>query len=171
MSCEMQEEPVSRSSEVYAFFDRLGIPYRKVEHPPMFTQADNDKYRPKIDAVIFKNLFLRNKNKSRYYLLSLPLYKKADLLLLQHILGESRLSFGVEAMLEEKLNIKAGSVSVLNIIGVKKTDVIFLIDRSALEYEMIGVHPNDNTATIIFPPGALSKIFDFFGIEYRFLEL
>ena len=160
-----------RKTEVYALFETLGIPYRVAEHPPMFSQADSEKHRVSIDAVIFKNLFLRNADKSHYYLLSLPLTKRADLVKVREILGESRLSFGDEDALLEKLNISPGSVSFLNIIGKPGTDVTFLIDKEICAGERFGVHPNDNTATIIFSPRDIPKIFDHFGAKYRFAEV
>jgi Ala-tRNA(Pro) deacylase len=161
----------SRKEEVYVFFDELGIAYEAVEHPPLFTQADNEKLRPNIGAVIFKNLFLRNKNKSSYYLLSLPLEKKADLPALQRLLEESRLSFGDETALMEKLHIRPGSVSLLNPIGAMRSDITFIIDDTVFDYEKFGVHPNDNTATIIFSPKDLPKLLNAIGVTYRFVKL
>ncbi|MDR1538174.1 MAG: HAD-IA family hydrolase [Clostridiales bacterium] len=164
--------PLENAKEkVYALFESLGISYTVADHPPMFTQQDNIKHKVEINAVIFKNLFLRNKNKSRYYLVSLPLEKKADLYALQALLGETRLSFGSEQDLKEKLGIQPGSVSLLNIIGVEKTDATLLIDRCIFNYERIGVHPNDNTATIIFDPKDLSRILDFYGASHRFIDI
>jgi Ala-tRNA(Pro) deacylase len=124
-----------------------------------------------IDSVIFKNLFLRNKNKSRYYLVSLPLEKKADLAALQARLGETKLSFGSEADLWDKLAIKHGSVSLLNVIGAGKTDVVHIIDKTIFDSDRIAVHPNDNTATIIFDPKELHKIYERFGVDFRFAEI
>ncbi|MCL1792889.1 MAG: hypothetical protein FWG34_03375 [Oscillospiraceae bacterium] len=160
-----------RRSHVCALFDALGISYSIVEHPPLFSQADSEKYRVDIGAKIFKNLFLCNADKSRYYLLSLPLAKRADLAKIRESLGESRLSFGSEAALLEKLNIRPGSVSFLNIAGKPETDVAFLIDSEIHETEKIGVHPNDNTATIIFAPKEIPKIFGHFGANCRFLDV
>jgi len=162
---------IDRKEEVYSLFRQLGIEYCVVEHPPMFTQADNEKHRVNIGAMIFKNLFVRNKDRSRYYLLSLPLEKRADLTALQNLLGETRLSFGDEDVLFDKLNIRSGSVSFLNVIGVGSTDVTILIDKSVFDYEQIGVHPNDNTATAIITPQDIPKILDHCGAEYRFVEL
>ena len=159
-----------RQEEVYSVLDGLGIEYEKVDHPPMFTQADNDSERTEIDAVIFKNLFLRNKNKSRYYLYSLPLDKRADLVAVAKALGETRLSFGDEEALLDKLNIRHGSVSFLNAIGAENTDAIILIDSSVFEFDRIGVHPNDNTATVILRPQDIQRVLDACGVEYRFLE-
>jgi Ala-tRNA(Pro) deacylase len=158
-------------SKVYALFGKLGIKYRVVEHPPIFTEEDNKKHGIQIDSVIFKNLFLRNKNKSRYYLVSLPLEKKADLAALQARLGETRLSFGSEADLWDKLAITHGSVSLLNVIGVGKTDVIHVIDKTLFDSGTIAVHPNDNTATIIFEPKELARIYEHYGVDFRFSEI
>ena len=157
--------------KVYALLDSMDIQYGKVDHPPMFTQSDSEARGVQIDAVIFKNLFLRNKNKSRYYVYSLPLTSRADLYAVAAALGESRLSFGDDKALQEKLNIQPGSVSFLNIIGAEKTDVTVLIDSSAFFCNRIGVHPNDNTATVILKPYDIQRILNACGVEYRFLAL
>lgn len=159
-----------RKSAVYGLFDALGVKYRVVEHPPMFSQADSEKHRVVTGTVIFKNLFLRNPDGSRYYMLSLPLEKRADLAKVREALGETRLSFGGEDALYEKLRIIPGSVSLLNIVGKPDTDVTFLIDREIMNCESFGVHPNDNTATIIFSPLDLEKIFAHFSLIYRLVE-
>ena len=65
-------------NEVYKLLDKLNIEYTKVEHPPLFTCEDNEKYNIKFDAVVCKNLFIRNSNKSQYYVISLPLEKRID---------------------------------------------------------------------------------------------
>ena len=158
-------------AQVYEVLDKLGIPFEKVDHPALFSQADNEKNPRNIDAVILKNLFLRNKKKSKYYLFTLPLEKKADLVLLRKTLEETNLSFGDETALEEKLNIKKGSVSLLNIIGVESTDVIFVIDREVLRYERIALHPNDNTASVIFSPEDIYKVLDYYDAKYDFVSL
>jgi Ala-tRNA(Pro) deacylase len=162
---------MGKKEEVYAALDGLGIEYRKVDHPPLFTAADNGIHRVNIEAVIFKNLFLRNKDKSQYYLLSLPLDKRADLRLAAEQLGETRLSFGDADALQEKLNIQHGSVSFLNVIGKPDTTVIFLMDACVNNCERIGVHPNDNTATVICSPREIPKIWEHYGVPYRYLRL
>jgi Ala-tRNA(Pro) deacylase len=159
-----------RQEQVYAVLNEIGVKYSKVDHPPMFTRADNETHRADIGAVIFKNLFLRNKDKSRYYLLSLPLTKRADLRLVSELLGETRLSFGNDAELYAKLNIRPGSVSFLNVIGSPDTDVVFLMDSCVNDYDLIGVHPNDNTATVIFAPREIPKIWDHHGVRYKYLD-
>lgn len=160
---------INRRERVYALLDRLGIEYGTVEHPPIFTRADSELRPVQTDAVIFKNLFLRNKEKNRYYLYSLPLDKRADLAALAKVLGETRLSFGDEDALRDKLNIRRGAVSFLNVADVENTDVIVLIDSSAFFCGRIGVHPNDNTATVILNPCDIEKILNACGAAYKFV--
>ena len=165
-----QGHTVTRAKErVCSVLDTLGLVYDVVEHPPMFTQADAELHPVSIDAVIFKNLFLRNKDKSRYYLYSLPLTKRADLVALARALGETRLSFGDEDALREKLGAKPGAVSFLNVVGAQDTDVSILIDSAALGFEHVGVHPNDNTATVILKPKDIPTILDACGVSFQFI--
>ena len=101
-------------NKVYKLLHLLNIKYIKVEHPPLFTYEDSKKYNIKFDAMICKNLFIRNSNKSHYYVISLPLEKRIDLKYLQVELEETRLSFADENSLEGKLGIKTGAVSIFN---------------------------------------------------------
>ena len=158
-------------NEVYKLLDKLNIEYTKIEHPPLFTCEDNEKYNIKFDAVVCKNLFIRNSNKSQYYLVSLLLEKRVDLKSLQMLLEEKRLSFGNENVLEEKLGIKSGAVSIFNIINLKDNDIIFVLDEEILKYEKVGFHPNINTETVIFNPKEITKILEFYNVEFKFIKI
>ena len=63
-------------NEVYKLLGSLNIKYTKIQHPPLFSCEDNKKYNIKFNAMICKNLFIRNSNKSQYYIVILPLEKK-----------------------------------------------------------------------------------------------
>jgi Ala-tRNA(Pro) deacylase len=156
---------------VYRIFDDLGIEYEIVDHPPLYKEGDDERYRVHIDGMIFKNLFLKNKDKGRYFMYSLPLSKRADLKALQHLLGESRLSFGNENDLFEKMNIRAGSVSMLNFLGAPDSGVKLLIDSEARGLERVAVHPNDNTATVVISLASLEKALESVGVDYQYVEL
>ena len=160
-----------RRERVFAFLDKVGVQYEIAEHPPIFSQADREFHDVQIDAMIFKNLFLRNKDKSRYYLYSLPIIKQANLAALAKALGDTRLSFGGEDALQEKLNIRRGAVSFLNVIEANADDVTLLIDSSAFFFDKIGVHPNDNTATVILKPSDIHRLLNACGADCRFIAL
>ncbi|MCL1879048.1 MAG: GNAT family N-acetyltransferase [Actinomycetia bacterium] len=166
---EQSQPNWNKPERVYALLDKLGISYGRIDHPPIFTAADSMLRPVQTDAMIFKNLFLRNKDKTRYYLYSLPLAERADLAAVAAALGETRLSFGDERTLQEKLGIQHGAVSFLNAVGATDTNVSVLIDSSVFDYDRIGVHPNDNTATVVLRPQDIQRILAACDVEHRFL--
>ena len=157
--------------KVYKLFRELEIPFEKIEHPALFSCNDNEKYNLSFNGTICKNLFIRNSNKSQYYLIVLPIEKQLNLKDLQKLLNESRLSFSSETDLELKLKSQSGSVSLLNIINVESTDVLFVIDSSILKHSKVCFHPNINTCTIIFNPIYIDKILNQFDVKYMYKDL
>jgi Ala-tRNA(Pro) deacylase len=161
--------------KVYSVLDGLGIGYKVVEHPAVFSAKDDADSqvmrRLSVGAVIFKNLFLRNKDKSRYYLYSLPGDKRADLSALAKLLGETKLSFGNEEALWEKLHITPGTVSILNVVDAVGTDVTVLIDSDIHKTALFGIHPNDNTATVVMAPADIARVLEWAGVDHRFVDV
>jgi len=157
--------------KVYKIFKELGIEYEKVEHPPMYTCADHDRFNIKMNGMFCKNLFIRNQNKSHFYLVALPAEKRADLKILQEKLEDSKLSFGSEESLYKKLGSTTGAVSILNIIEIEKTDVKVIIDKSLLTADKVTFHPNVNTVTLSFSPHDIGKIMKKYNICYEFIDL
>jgi Ala-tRNA(Pro) deacylase len=168
---ENHELDNNRRERVYSLLGRLEIQYEIIEHPAMFSAADNELHERDINATIFKNLFLRNKDKSRYYLYSLSLMKRADLAALASYINETRFSFGNENELWDKLRIRLGSVSPLNVIDAPETNVEILIDRVIFNCERLGIHPNDNAATVVLSPEDLMRILDSIGCRYRVIDI
>jgi Ala-tRNA(Pro) deacylase len=97
--------------------------------------------------------------------------KRADLVALAGYIRETRFSFGNETELWDKLHIRPGSVSPLNVVDVPGTDVEILIDREIFDCARFGIHPNDNTATVILAPGDLIKILDAASCRYRIIGI
>jgi Ala-tRNA(Pro) deacylase len=59
---------MSRSTEearVYEVLEKLGIPFVRHEHPPVFTVEEAEKHWTGIEGAHCKNLFLRNKKGNR----------------------------------------------------------------------------------------------------------
>ena len=158
--------------EVIEVFEKLNIEYKLVKHPALFGVADEYKVKD-IDfcGIKCKNLFLRDKGKHNYYLVSLPVDKKADLKKISDGLGSSRLSFGNEEELWEKLHIKPGSVSILNVIGAPDTDVTFVLDKELVGAGFVSFHPNDNTASIAFDEKNIKTIMDEYNKTLLFMEV
>jgi len=59
-----------------------------------------------------------------------------------------RLQFASSVLLEEKLNLKAGSVSLFGPLNDENNEVELVIDDDVYNADIVSFHPNINTATI-----------------------
>ncbi len=158
--------------EVINLFNSLNIEYKLVRHEAIFTGKDEEKVK-NIDfgGEICKNLFLKDIKNKCFYLVSMPINKRADLKKIAKELDSNRLTFGNEEELWENLHIRPGSVSMLNVIRAPETEVIFVLDKELKNIDRVSFHPNDNTASIAFDTQNITKILDNYGKKYMFLEV
>jgi len=141
---------VEQKQKVYQELDRLEIKYEIIEHSAVYTIEEMDSLEVFHDnPSVAKNLFLRDASGKHHFLVVMDKDKKADLKLIRKQLGASTLSFASEERLMEHLKLKKGSVTPLGIINDQKHIVEVVIDSTLVDREYIGVHPNDNTATVI----------------------
>ena len=122
-----------REIRTYDFLDSLGIPYQRTDHE----RADNMEACNEIDAVlgviICKNLFLCNRQKTRFYLLMMPGDKKFKTKELSSQINSARLSFAGEDAMLEYLDIEPGAVSIMGLMNDQGKAVTLLIDEDVLE--------------------------------------
>lgn len=95
-----------------------------------------------------KNLFVRDDKKNNYYLITVKVDKRVDLKEFRKKYHTKHLSFAKEEELLSILNFTSGSVSPLGLLNDKEKKTIFFIDNYFEDNSLIGIHPNDNTATI-----------------------
>ena len=135
--------------EIYDFLKNKNIGYEITEHKPVYNMQDlNDIELPYKD-VDGKNLFVRDDKKRNYYLITLKGNKKIDLKIFSKNYHIRRLSFASEDDLTNILNLKPGSVTPLGLLNDKDLKVTFYLDEDFFNGEsIVGIHPNDNTATI-----------------------
>lgn len=159
--------------KVYHVLEELNIPYQKYEHPAMFTVADGETMDLDFgDAIDCKNLFLKDSKTGKFYLVSLPCSKRADIRGLIKKIGAKKLSFASDDELYEHLGVRSGSASILNIIEVEQAEeVTFVIDRSLQEVDRVCFHPNLNTASIAFKREDMHRILDKYHANYVYLEV
>ena len=150
-------------NEVYALLNDKGIPYEAVEHEAVFTMEEME--RAGIDAYgcICKNLFLRDAKGRQHYLVTVPDERRVDLKWLSTALGSSKLSFASAERLDTYLKPPQGSVSPLGILNDESRSVIFAADAALASLPTIGVHPNDNTATVFLSFADLRRIIEAHG--------
>ena len=107
------EGRLPREIRTYDYLDNLQIPYQRTDHE----RADNMEACNEIDAVlgvlICKNLFLCNRQKTRFCLLMMPGDKKFKTKELSSQINSARLSFAGEEDMLKYLDIEPGAVSIM----------------------------------------------------------
>ena len=112
--------------EIKRLLDEKGLAYEWVDHEAAFTIEDMVRMGFDKELDVAKNLFLRDGKGENHYLIVVRSDKKVNLKEFGQAFGLSKLSFASEERL-------------MKFLGLKK---------DFLEMKKIGVHPNDNTATV-----------------------
>ena len=137
-----------RELAVYRLLDNLGIAYERIDHSEANTMEACQAVDEALNAVICKNLFLCNQQRTKFYLLMMPEGKKFKTKELSKQINSARLSFAEAKYMEEFLHITPGSVSVMGLMNDKGNRVQLLIDKDVLKGERFGCHPCMNTSSI-----------------------
>jgi Ala-tRNA(Pro) deacylase len=160
---------MTKREKVLQKLDDMNIAYTLAEHPAVYTIEEMERLG--IAGDVAKNLFLRDAKGARHFLVVLPKDKQADLKSISAQLGCSRLSFASEERLEKYLKLTKGSVSPLGILNDPDGNVEIVFDKDLAKTKRLGVHPNDNTATVWMSLDDLHDIVKRNGNTIHFIEL
>ena len=150
---------LEKERRTYDLLDRLGIAYRRVDHAPADTIEQCGEIDAALGAVICKNLFLCNRQETKFYLLMMPGGKPFKTKQLSAQLGVARLSFGKPEAMARLLDLTPGSVSVLALMNDPENCVQLLIDEDVLKDPFVGCHPCINTSSLKLATEDLVKVF------------
>ena len=139
---------MDQEAAVYARLEGLGIAFTRHEHPPVATVEEAERHWAALDAMHFKNLFLRNQKGTRHYLIIAAHTKRADLRRIADQIGDGKLSFASPERLMTHLGVTPGSVSPFGLINDREHHVRVVIDRDLKAAERVSFHPNINTVTL-----------------------
>lgn len=158
--------------EIYVFFKNQNIWNEVTEHKAVYNMAELseiDVPYPEADA---KNLFVRDDKKRNYYLITVKGDKRVNLKEFKQKNNTRPLSFASEKDLLEIMNLTPGSVTPLGVLNDKENKVIVFIDKDFMEGpNIIGVHPNDNTATVWLKVKDLINIIKEHGNKVEIVEM
>ena len=137
-----------REIRTYDFLDSLGISYQRTDHEHADTMEACNAIDAVLGVLICKNLFLCNRQQTKFYLLMMPGDKVFKTKELSSQIGSARLSFAPAEKMLEYLDIEPGAVSVMGLMNDKEHTVQLLIDEDVLAGEYIGCHPCVNTSSL-----------------------
>ena len=157
----------------YDLLDSLGIAYARADHDTLPTMEACQEVGNLLGIEICKNLFLRNTQKTAFYLLLLPGEKKFKTAALSKQIGSARLSFGEPEFMEQLMDLTPGSVTVLGLMNDTENKVRLLIDRDVIEnHAFIGCHPCINTSSLkLKTQDLITKILPAIHHDYTLVDL
>ena len=138
---ESVEGRLPREVRVYDFLDELGIDYKRVDHETASTMEACEEIYRALGTLMCKNLFLCNRQKTKFYLLMMPGDKKFKTKELSSQINSSRLSFADAEDMLNYLDIEPGAVSVMGLMNDKEHTVQLLVDEDVKKGEYLGCHP------------------------------
>ena len=135
---------------VYDYLDDLSISYSRLDHAPAFGSEEElcREIEDSLGARICKNLFLANRQRTRFYMLMIPehkVFKSSDI---SKQAGSSRLHFAESEYMEELIGCTPGSASVMGLIYDTDHKVQLLVDDEVINAEYVGCHPCINTSSL-----------------------
>ncbi len=143
----MQERVLLGKREIKDILDGRGISYEYMEHPPLFTMEDIERYGLPHREVIAKNVFASDDRRRTYFLITVKGDERADLKAIGKPWGYNHLRFASAEELKDILGLWPGAVSPFGLLNDAEKRVIWCLD-SRFEGGMIGAHPNDNSASV-----------------------
>ena len=157
---------------VYRFLQERGIEYECVEHPAAYNMEEMSHIAlpyPEADA---KNLFVRDERKRDYCLITVKGEKRVDLKAFRQRHGTRPLRFASPEELRDILGLLPGHVTPLGILNDEERRVRVYLDAAFREPPgLVGVHPNENTATLFLKTEDLLRLLRDHGNPVELTEL
>jgi len=152
---------MSNEQRLMQDFAAAGVKVAVYEHQAVFTVEESVSLHASIPGAHTKNLFLRDKD--RYWLVTLPHDRRADLKFIASTLGAGKLSFAKPEAMAQLLGITPGAVSPLAAFNDRESQVQVAIDASFRAAGTISVHPLRNTATVAMATTDLISMLERWG--------
>lgn len=152
--------------QIYDYLQENSIWHEITEHKAVYNMAELAEVPcpyPEADA---KNLFVRDDKKQNYYLITVKGEKRVNLKAFRKAQRTRNLSFASAEDLMERLGLIPGAVTPLGVLNDETRSVQVFLDQDFLqEPGLVGVHPNENTATVWLKAEDLIRIIREHGNE------
>ena len=150
--------------QTYDFLTASGVEYEVTEHEAVYNMEELDAVDLPYPGDDAKNLFVRDDKKRNYYLITVKGDKRVDLKEFRKTYETRPLRFASEDDLMAIMKLISGAVTPLGLLNDDERKVQFYIDEDFMAGSgRIGVHPNDNTATVWLQASDLIKLIEEHG--------
>ena len=151
--------------------NELGIPFQIVEHEPVLTTEQADRFIEGIEGVRTKTMFLTNKKKRNFYLVIIDDAKRLDMDVFKEIVEENRIKMASAETLNDKMMLLPGTVSPFGLLNNRDKDIQVYFDQEIVSEERMCFHPNTNEKTIFVNTEDLFTFLKAIGYEAHVINL
>lgn len=156
--------------ETYQYLKDHNIPFEITEHRAVYNMEELESIDlpyPEGDA---KNLFVRDDKKKNYYLITVKGDKRVNLKDFRKAHGLRPLSFASPEDLKKYMDLTPGAVTPLGLLNVEDAPITMYMDAEFKD-SIIGIHPNENTATVWLQGDDLVALLRENGCEVEIVEI
>lgn len=146
------------------------IPINIYEHQPVYTVEDVKNAELNIPGIPTKNLFLRSKDKRKYFLYISQEDKRVEFKELAKFLGVKGITFASKEDLHRILNLELGDVGPFGIIHDKERIVQVLIDSGLKNSKKINLSANSLSTTLTIDYEYLIQFIEKNGSKYEIVD-
>lgn len=158
-------------NELYQYLNQHQIAYQRIEHPPVYTVEQANRYLLNQPGERTKNLFICDEKKQRYFILLVPSDKQVNFNPIGRALGLGKVRFGSPEKLKEMLGLEPGSVTVLSLVNDTRKQVTLLADRVLWSCDAFQCHPLVNTSTLVISRADIERFFELTGHPPRMIDV
>ena len=156
--------------ETYFYLNDHGVKFEITEHGAVFNMAELEAVELPYPDADAKNLFVRDDKRRNYYLITVKGDKRVDLKDFRRKHELRPLTFASADELMDIMKLFPGAVSPLGLLSDEEHKVKLFLDEAFGEGP-IGIHPNDNTATIWMNTADLIQLLEAHGTTVHTVKL
>ena len=158
--------------QTYQYLTERNVPYKVTEHEAVYNMAEAAAISLPYPEAEAKNLFVRDDKKRNYYLITVKGDKRVDLKEFRQKQQTRSLSFASAEDLMDIMGLIPGAETPLGVLNDEERKVQLFLDRAFLDAPgLIGVHPNDNTATIWLKTEDMLRVIQEHGTVIQITEI
>lgn len=158
--------------QIYDYLKQENVWYEITEHEAVYNMAELSNVEipyPECDA---KNLFVRDDKKKNYYLITVKGDKRVDLKEFRKNNNTRALSFASADDLMDIMGLVPGAVTPFGLLNDSECKVTLFLDNAFMnDLGLIGIHPNDNTATVWLKIKDLIKLIQQHGNRVNIVQI
>jgi len=158
--------------QIYDYLRQENIWYDITEHKAVYNMAELSNIEIPYLGCYAKNLFVRDNKKRNYYLITVKGDKRVDLKEFRKDNNTRALSFASADDLMDIMGLIPGAVTPLGLLNDSACKVTLFLDNDFInDSNLIGVHPNDNTATVWLKAEDLIKLIQKHGNSVNIVHI